>query len=78
MTLQEAKKTIDDQILLGRTDKAWPITKEALAYLEAASEDDANIEAIAIKCLNCGLIFSILHSEDGCVNCGGLDLNDKI
>lgn len=78
MKLLEAKSIINNQILLKRTTSSFPVTDDAIAFLQSSLDDLQNIDTTAIKCKNCEFVFSVLHSENGCVNCGALDLTDQI
>lgn len=83
MNTQEAKTTIERQILLKRTaDKGWPIEDFAIKSLEACLADinqGKNLEVPAMRCVNCGLILSQpLMETEGCPNCHGLDIDDKV
>ncbi len=83
MNITEAKIIIERQILLNRTaDKGWPLSDFAKDSLNACLQDinaQKNPEAQAMRCLNCGLIISqLLIESEGCPNCNGLDIDDKI
>ncbi len=83
MTIKESLSRIKKQLILKQTvgvdGKAWEpeITKEALDCVKATIEDVHNYNAIAMKCVNCGLLISQLLLEARCPNCGNLKFTEE-
>jgi hypothetical protein len=78
MTIRDAHDTLKRQILLGRTPKGRRLTKKAILTIDAALADEKNMENEVVQCQGCGFVGSILLVEDGCANCGIVDLTTKI
>jgi hypothetical protein len=78
MNIKDGIKILKAELLLERTPKARPITKEAKEVIAATLEDKKNYDSLLAQCLGCGLVASILLSSQGCSNCGVLDLTLEI
>jgi len=78
MNIDQARKIIKTQIELGRTPEGRPLTKEAILNLDAALSDEKNLGNDVVQCIGCGMVASILLVEDGCPNCGCVDLKTNI
>ena len=74
MTINEAKNIMNAELLFGRTPKGRLITDYGKKCIQASLDDIDNYNSPASKCLACGMVVSSLIIENGCVNCGGLDL----
>ena len=78
MNLKEAIPTLNIELRLNRTANGWDLNEEATKAVKDSltqAMQDANM--IADSCLNCGLICSQSLMQNGCPNCGGLDLTSK-
>ena len=82
MKIKDTTATLKKQIALGMTPKGRPITDDAVSFVQATLDDEANHESNACTCKNCGMVWSSLlvydHQlgRDGCPNCGSLDLKN--
>ena len=78
MNISEARDVLNTQVVIGKTPKGRPLTDYAKQCITTSMEDDGNAQADVSECLNCGMIVSVLLTDDGCPNCGGLDFNSNI
>ena len=78
MDIYEARKILKTEIILGRTVKGRPLTKKAILTLDASLSDEKNYGNHVVQCLCCGMVSSILLVDEGCPNCGCLDLKTDI
>jgi len=78
MNIEQAKKILKTQIELERTPKGRPLTKEAILNLDASLSDEKNYGNEVVQCKGCGMVASILLVEEGCPNCGCVDLKTDI
>jgi len=78
MNIDQARQIIKTEIELERTPEGRPLTKEAILNLDASLSDEKNLGNDVVQCIGCGMVASILLVEDGCSNCGCLDLKTNI
>jgi len=78
MNIDQARKIIKTQIELERTPEDRPLSKEAILNLDAALSDEKNLGNDVVQCIGCGMVASILLVENGCTNCGCVDLKTDI
>lgn len=78
MDLNNAKKIIKTQIELGMSSYGRMLSKEAISYLDSCLSDEKNLSNYSVECMNCGMVQSILLIENGCSNCGCLDIDAEV
>jgi len=78
MNVEQAKKILKTQLELERTPKGRPLTNKAILILDASLSDEKNFGNDVIQCIGCGMVSSILLVEEGCPNCGCVDLKTDI
>ena len=78
MDLNSAKKIIKTQIELGLSSEGRRLNEEAILSLDSCLSDEKNMGNYSVECIGCGMVQSILLIEDGCVNCGCLDINAEV
>jgi hypothetical protein len=78
MNISQAYGVLKNQIETERTKKGRPLTHDAVLTIDAALSDEKNFGNEVVQCIGCGMVTSILITEQGCPNCGCLDLDTKI
>jgi len=74
MNIKDAEHILRKEIILERTPKGRPIEENAILNLDAALADEKNYGNEVVECISCGFVTSILLVEEGCPNCGVIDL----
>jgi len=78
MNIEDSKKIMKTEIELSLSPTGRPLSEEAIANLDSCLADFNNIESEAVQCINCGMVQSILLIDEGCENCGCLDIEADI
>jgi|APSaa5957512493_1039668.scaffolds.fasta_scaffold252930_1 hypothetical protein len=78
MNIGQMYDVFKKQIEVEKTPSGRPLTKEAILNLDAALSDEKNYKNEAVNCVCCGMVQSILLVENGCANCGCLDIDANI
>lgn len=78
MNIGQAHSIMKTQIETERTKTGRPLTHEAVLTLDAALSDEKNFGNEVVECIGCAMVTSILITENGCPNCGCLDLDTNI
>lgn len=78
MTVNTAMHILLTEKKLNRTPCKRPLTDYAIKCLDASIGDKNNQDVAVVQCVSCGMVVSSLLVENGCPNCGGLDLSQNI
>lgn len=78
MTINDALRILNVQLILHRTPSGRKITDLGLEAIRATLDDQKQYDQPVVQCLNCKLIVSSLLVTDKCPNCGALDLTMEI
>lgn len=78
MNISELILVLKTERILGRTPNGRAINEYAVRALDSAISDEKNYHIDIVKCMGCGFIISSLLVEDGCPNCGSIDLTENI
>ena len=78
MNIEQVQDILRQELALERTPKGRPISELGKNAIEAVLSDEKNYGVMAVKCLNCGMVFSSVLSHNGCPNCGGMDLTANL
>lgn len=78
MTVQTSMHVLMTERKLERTPCKRPLSDYAIQCIDASINDQNNANVAVIQCAACGMVVSSLLVENGCPNCGGLDLSQNV
>jgi len=78
MNISDTIPILKMEQILGRTPRGRAISEYAVETLNAAISDEKNHGSNVVECMGCGFVISSLLIEDGCPNCGAIDLTENI
>lgn len=78
MKILEVKSILRKQIVFKKSSWGFDLSNKALSFVDSTLKDSKNHDNEAVQCSQCGIVISMLLSQNGCPNCGYQKFTTKI